>query len=138
MSASKLLDRLTWIKQTGSAQWIASCPAHEDRSPSLHVREKDNGVVLVKCFAGCGAADVMEAVGLGLSDLFEKALEHHLPPSRSSIPARDLLEVIDHETTVATLITSDVVARRTINEAQVQRLALAAARIAKARDHARA
>ncbi|MCX6620619.1 MAG: CHC2 zinc finger domain-containing protein [Acidobacteria bacterium] len=46
--------------------WMACCPAHEDRNPSLHICEHE-GKVLVKCFAGCDQADVVAALkGRGL------------------------------------------------------------------------
>src|SRR4051812_29050076 len=38
----------------------------------LSVREASDGTVLVHCFHGCSAAEVMKAVGLELSDLFPK------------------------------------------------------------------
>ncbi|HVZ36446.1 MAG TPA: hypothetical protein VG963_28650, partial [Polyangiaceae bacterium] len=60
----------------------------------------------------------------------------HVAPSHSRIPARDLLAIADHEITVASLIVADVLAQRTADEAQWQRLALAASRIGRARDHA--
>lgn len=43
------------------AGWVCRCPAHEDRSPSLSVTEKD-GRLLVKCFAGCGQQSVVDAL----------------------------------------------------------------------------
>ena len=35
------------------AGWMARCPAHHDRKPSLSIREADEGRVLVHCHAGC-------------------------------------------------------------------------------------
>jgi hypothetical protein len=40
---TRLLDRLQGVKRTGPSRWIARCPAHEDRRPSLAVRELDDG-----------------------------------------------------------------------------------------------
>ncbi len=46
--------------------WIAGCPAHEDRSPSLSIAERD-GRVLIHCHAGCSQSDVIAALrGRGL------------------------------------------------------------------------
>lgn len=133
MAASKLLDRLDGVRQSGAGRWIARCPAHEDRSPSLSVREVEDGRTLLHCFAGCETEAVLSAVGLTLGDLFERPLGDLAPP-RSTIPARDLLEVLDHEAVVAVLILNEVIERRRLNESQVQRLVTAAARIGKARD----
>ena len=56
-----LLDRLTGVKQTRPDRWQARCPAHDDRSPSLAVTETPDGTILIKCWAGCSAADVVGA-----------------------------------------------------------------------------
>lgn len=52
-----------------SRGWIARCPAHDDRSPSLSIAEGHGGRVLMHDFAGCDTAAVCEAVGLKLTDL---------------------------------------------------------------------
>jgi predicted protein tyrosine phosphatase len=138
-AAAKILDRLERVKQTAPGRWIACCPAHEDRSPSLSIRELDDGRLLVHCFAGCGAVDVLTAVGLELQDLYPQRLpEHSYAASRSRIPAADLLALVDHEITVAALITADILARHTVSPEQWARLATAAGRIGKVRDHGRA
>lgn len=70
MSVTQLLDRLEGVRATGGGRWLANCPAHADKRPSLNIRETDNGTVLVKCFADCGVEAVVQAVGLELRDLF--------------------------------------------------------------------
>lgn len=136
-AATKLLDRLDHVKATAPDKWLARCPAHEDRSPSLSVRELDGGRLLLHDFGGCQTSDVLAALGLAMSDLFEKPLGQHFAPTHSRIPARDLVAMLDHEITVAVLILNDVVQRRAVNESQVQRLILTAARVGKARDVAK-
>ena len=136
MSATKLLERLERVKQTGAGRWIASCPAHEDRSPSLSIRELDDGRVLINDFGGCGTDAVLAALGLTMAELFPEGARGDYPPSQSRIPARDLLVILDHELTVAVLILNDITARRTVSEAQIQRLIQAAARVGRARDEA--
>ena len=72
MNAQDILDRLE--KVTGSkGKWIACCPAHQDKSPSLAVTETDDRV-LVHCFSGCDTQDVTAAIGLNLADLFYNKL----------------------------------------------------------------
>ena len=39
--------------------WMAPCPAHEDREPSLSVRDSDDGKVLIRCHAGCDQSRVI-------------------------------------------------------------------------------
>ena len=43
-------------------KWIARCPGHDDRKPSLSICEADDGKVLIKCFAGCEQAQVIDAL----------------------------------------------------------------------------
>lgn len=47
--------------------WIARCPAHDDRRPSLSIKDGDDGRVLVRCHAGCDQTRVIETLAvLGL------------------------------------------------------------------------
>lgn len=64
----ELCDRLQARKS--GANWLARCPAHQDRSPSLSIREGDDGRVLLHCFAGCPTESICSALGIKLSDLF--------------------------------------------------------------------
>jgi hypothetical protein len=40
---------------------LVPCPAHEDRTPSLSIRQGQHSI-LVHCFAGCDGGDVMRAI----------------------------------------------------------------------------
>jgi hypothetical protein len=135
-AAAKILDRLDYVRPTAPGKWVARCPAHEDRSPSLSIRQLDDGRVLLYDFGGCETEDVLTALGLTMSDLFEKPLAQHFKSSQSRIPARDLLEVISAETGIVAIIAADFLDRRAIADGDWQRLAQAAARIGAARDHA--
>lgn len=66
-SADVLLHRLDGVQRAGTG-WRARCPACEGRSRKLSIAESD-GRVLIHCFGGCAAADVLAAVGLRWSDL---------------------------------------------------------------------
>jgi hypothetical protein len=70
MIAEALLSRLDGVRKSGAGRWVARCPAHEDRSPSLSIGEGTDGRLLMRCFAGCEVAEVVGAIGLDLSDLF--------------------------------------------------------------------
>jgi putative DNA primase/helicase len=45
-----------------SRGWIARCPAHDDRVPSLSIAAADDGNVLVRCHAGCDQERVIAAL----------------------------------------------------------------------------
>ena len=53
--------------------WVACCPAHADRHPSLSIGVGEQGQVLLKCFARCPLERIVEAMGLTLEDLFPDA-----------------------------------------------------------------
>ncbi|MHC4961725.1 MAG: DUF3987 domain-containing protein, partial [Planctomycetota bacterium] len=69
----KIIDRLENIKSTGSGQWQALCPAHEDKKPSLSIGTGDDGRVLLKCHAGCDIKDILAAINLTERDLFTRS-----------------------------------------------------------------
>jgi hypothetical protein len=130
-AASKVLDRVASPKQTGAGRWISRCPAHEDKSPSLSIRETDEGRCLLHCFGGCTTSDVLAALGLSFADLFDKPLAQYLPPVRGGFSARELLELNAHEATVVSLL-ADKAATGTLTADDMQRLAQAAERLSKA------
>jgi DNA primase len=73
MSAAidRVLDRLDGVRRNGEGRYMTRCPAHDDRRPSLSVRDAETRVLL-HCFAGCETEDVLAALGLGWRDLFEE------------------------------------------------------------------
>jgi Protein of unknown function (DUF3631) len=69
MSATELVQRLN-AKRSGEG-WKAKCPgAHNDRVPSLSIKEGSDGRVLLHCHAGCSIDDILRAIGLARRDLF--------------------------------------------------------------------
>ncbi len=64
-----ILIRLHGVKKTTTG-WSALCPAHSDQHASLSVSECWSGECLVHCHAGCTAESIVNALGLGLKDLF--------------------------------------------------------------------
>lgn len=101
MTAENVLQRLEKVKRTGRDKWQACCPAHDDKGPSLAIRELDDGRTLLHCFAGCGAAEVLAAIGLEFSDLFPKTDSHHLPKARKPWNATDVLNALAFEILLA-------------------------------------
>lgn len=81
-----ILDRLDGLRSTGPDTWRARCPAHASRGPTLSIKDAGDRLLL-KCFAGCGAAEVLDAVGLEFADLFDT------PLNIGPLPYRDRLRV---------------------------------------------
>ena len=65
-----LLSRLEKVTPKGQGKFTARCPAHNDKTPSLAIASLPDGRILLKCFAGCGASDIVQVIGLTLADLF--------------------------------------------------------------------
>ena len=68
----KVLDRLEGVRESNGS-WTTLCPAHDDREPSLSVREGDDGRVLLRCFAGCETENIVAELDLEMKDLFEQS-----------------------------------------------------------------
>jgi len=133
MSADTLLSRLLKVKRTGPSRWIACCPAHDDKHPSLGIRELDDGTVLLRCHAEqCGAADIVHAVGLELHELFPaKPIEgHSRPPERRPFLPSDVFDVVKIEIGVVAIIAADMHKDRAVSESDYERLMTAANRLA--------
>lgn len=98
MKAEALLSRLEKVKASQGG-WVACCPAHHDKSPSLSVRELDDGRVLVHCFAGCSVEEIVSAVGMDMGALFpdDQPKDHRVKPLRRPFPAADVLESLRSE-----------------------------------------
>jgi hypothetical protein len=126
-AAARVIECLQRVKQTGPGRWLGSCPAHEDKHPSLSIREVDDRVLLHD-FGGCATADVLAAMGLTLSDLFDKPLTQCAVPLKSRIPASDVLLALDHEIMVASLLIEGAM-RQPFSEDDRHRLAVASGRI---------
>jgi energy-coupling factor transporter ATP-binding protein EcfA2 len=63
VSTREILERLERVQKSGDG-WIACCPAHDDRSPSLSISEGTNGKLLLHCHAGCSFEEIIAALDL--------------------------------------------------------------------------
>ena len=80
MNIDLLVDSLEKVHNKGHGEYIACCPSHDDKSPSLTVKELPDGRILIHCFAGCSPLDIVNAVGLTMGDLFPEKLERDFKP----------------------------------------------------------
>ena len=58
MTAAEIAAALGGATRNGCG-WLARCCCHEDNQPSLSLKDGADGVLLVKCFAGCDARDIL-------------------------------------------------------------------------------
>lgn len=130
MSIETLLSRVDGVRETGQGKYVTRCPAHEDKSPSLAIKECADGKVLLKCFAGCETEDVLAAVGMTFSDVMPEKIgtEHSYRPQKW-INAKDALATLDHEALVVSIIGADFLEHKEIDEDTWSRLAVSVSRI---------
>jgi hypothetical protein len=81
----KILSCLDKVKFAGANKWKACCPAHDDKHPSLVISETSDGVVLLKCWAGCTTQNIVSTIGMELRDLFPGNTQPRRGPSKSAI-----------------------------------------------------
>jgi Protein of unknown function (DUF3631) len=75
IAEAQLREHFESVRRLRDGDWLVTCPAHDDRKPSLHVTRGRNRWLL-KCHAGCDLGDVLEQAGLTRADLFEDSNGH--------------------------------------------------------------
>lgn len=128
MIAERILNRLERVKPAGRNQWNARCPAHDDRGPSLAIRERDDGAILLHCFAGCSTTEVIGAMGLQLHELFPTRSAHGRPERRHFANTQTLL-AIAFECQIIVCAARTLLDGRTFTGDDRQRMMLAIERI---------
>jgi hypothetical protein len=76
-----LLAQLKGVARSGDG-WIVRCPAHDDRHNSLSIHHRD-GRWLLRCHAGCGWQEIVDALRIDAADLFDV---DDLPPTQPVLP----------------------------------------------------
>jgi CHC2 zinc finger len=126
-----LLSRLSKVKQTGSGKYLALCPAHHDKSPSLAIKETDDGRILLYCFAGCALEAILAALLLSIDDLFPDRIHnkgHDRYKSRREIPRfsrYDLFPKLVFEASVLSVAIADLLEGHRLSDADIERVQLA-------------
>lgn len=129
-----LISRLEKVKSTGNGRWVACCPAHQDKTPSLSIREAEDGRILIHCFSGCSIDSVVSAIGIELSDLFpeDSRAIGHSNPERRPFPAEDILRCLNLEAIVVSCAARTILDGKTLIEEDKIRLMTALRRIERA------
>lgn len=128
--AELLLDRLDRVRRVRSDSWVACCPAHADRSPSLSIRETRDGTLLLKCFAGCSVEAITHAVGLEVADLFPRNFKADYGPRQkvrgSLLPYRQAIRLLRHHLLVVQIAAARLAAGDELSEQDLDAMGRAA------------
>jgi hypothetical protein len=135
LSIDVLLSRLDKVRRTGPETWLASCPAHDDRQPSMTIRETGDGLILLHCFGGCGIDEILLTLDMDIADLFPARPESlQSKPLRHRFPARDVLECVANEALITAIVAAAIAAGKVIPRPDLARCQLANVRIHEAID----
>lgn len=132
MTIETFLSKLHKVKKRGHGQWMALCPVHNEKTPSLSIKD-DNGTILIHCF-GCGAGgvDVCGAVGVEPSELFPPTDNYDASERKhkrnSGFEPDQVLFAVVMEVIAVQLIAEDM-AKNCLDEATKLRLEMAVKRI---------
>jgi hypothetical protein len=122
------ISRLDGVKRTGPGRYIAQCPSHKDKSPSLTIAEKD-GKVLFHCFAGCEPADVLTAVGLTFADLYPERSTYSKSSRSAAFNPYDVLKCVARESGIVALAAAQVSTGHSLTPEDAERVRLAYERL---------
>ena len=77
-----LAKRLEGAKKKGKG-WMARCPAHDDKTPSLWI-DPGYKATLVHCHTGCSTTEVLDAMGLRIEQLYHDYNPQAKPHTRAA------------------------------------------------------
>lgn len=121
-----VLSRLKKVKKTGQGKYIAVCPSHEDKSPSLGIKAVDDRVLL-HCFAGCETTDVLGALDLKFEDIMPNQCKGNFPKDKKPFYAAEVLQTIKSESQFALLCAIHMAKGYKLCDADLKRLFIATA-----------
>jgi len=129
MNIEQFLSKLDKVRARGHNKWIALCPVHDDKTPSLAISLAEGDRLLFHCF-GCGAngIEICNALGIDASELFPPTDKTH-KRERVPFPADQILAALAQEATILELAANDMAHGKSVDE---QRVALARERITTA------
>jgi hypothetical protein len=117
--------------RSGKDEYQCLCPAHNDKTASLSIKNLPDERILIHCFAGCAANDILEAVGLTFDDIVPKRLGDFKPVSKPFNPYA-VLKAISNETLLVALAGLEVANGKTLPQEDKDRLMMAVNRLREA------
>lgn len=115
-----VLDKLKQCKEVRRDEWRALCPAHDDHTPSLAIKD-NNGVLLLKCWAGCSIDAICSALSIEKTALFDSDLAD--TPDRPRLNLREVYTGLSHEFLILSLFFSDMAKGANNGELERERIA---------------
>ena len=112
---AEFTGRLDKCRFLGEGRWLACCPAHADRSPSLAVfYDSAKDKMLIKCFAECSVDDIVSAVGMTLADLMPERI-YDGKWERPRLNKIELFDKLFHESKIMRCVVEDLLTGKPVN-----------------------
>ena len=129
MTIEIILSRLNKVKKTSKDnEYSALCSAHEDKSPSLSIKELPDGRVLINCFAGCNPSEILSSIGLSLEDLYPES-KGNFKSEKRPFSSSHGLKMIGYESTIILACAGFLREGKELSEANFVRMVEAVSRI---------
>ena len=127
-----ILGKLEKVSGSGSgSRFKALCPAHGDRSPSLSIKECDDGRVLLHCFGGCSVEAIVTSMNFTMTNLFCANANLNRQPLVPGVSRRALSVAVEFEKMILYIAKADEAKGRHISITDSHRAQLALQRITK-------
>jgi hypothetical protein len=131
MNINDFLSYFEKSYRSGKDEYQCLCPAHNDKTASLSIKNLPDERILIHCFAGCAANDILGAVGLTFDDIVPKRLGDFKPVSKPFNPYA-VLKAISNETLLVALAGLEVANGKTLTQEDKDRLMIAVNRLRQA------
>lgn len=136
MSIDNVLNKLNKVKKTGAYKWIACCPVHQDKTPSLAIRLLEDQRILIHCFGcQCGIEEFCYSIGISIDELFPEKLTKNYQRERQPFNSYDALIALRFEATILSLAAERISKGLPLTEIDAKRIELSRKCIDEAIDY---
>lgn len=129
MNLDPILQRLNKVKRVKAGVYKACCPAHDDRTPSLEIKDADDRALLI-CRAGCSFDEIRAALGMDAHEFFADGKTPR--QAEPGVSIRDLSEAASFELAVCYVVACDRAKGRQVSPQDLAREKQARERITRA------
>ena len=138
MDIGAILNKLHGVRRTSNDSWIACCPAHNDKHPSLAIRVTPESRILIHCFAGCGLDEILTALDVTVADIQPPQSEYHHQrhSGGNNLNSSAVLYMIYREALIVAMAACDLQKGIPLNETDHARLIQAVGRITEGVNYA--
>lgn len=128
MNIDNLLSRLNNVKPSGINEYKASCPHHDDKTPSLSIKELPDDRILINCFAGCSSLEILNSIGMSFEDLYPER-KGDFKSEKRPFSSSHGLSLVGYESTIILTCAGILREGKTLSDANYARLVDAVSRI---------